>query len=290
MSIDLVVGGRLQGTKYFVFSGGEVQLELPPIDKSANLINVVSRIQSSDDLMQLILASEVLARNNQRAYKRLVLPYFPYARQDRIMKPNEAFSLKSFANIINSLKFDEVVTYDTHSSVTDALVDRITIIEQHEIVHRYLGLQEFIETSRPILIAPDAGAVKKAVKISNQIGTPLIVAHKTRDVLTGAVNIAGVSEIGLPANKDCLIVDDICDGGATFILLAKYLREQVGVGQIALYVTHGIFSKGYEVFKGLIDRIYITDTFIAKEYPLPNQVPVFTHKIQYEGYHANPNG
>jgi ribose-phosphate pyrophosphokinase len=62
----------------------------------------------------------------------------------------------------------------------------------------------------------------------------------------------------------CLIVDDICDGGATFVALARKLRE-AGAIEVSLFVTHGIFSKGKDL-EG-IDNIYTTGSFTGKVYP-----------------------
>ena len=47
----------------------------------------------------------------------------------------------------------------------------------------------------------------------------------------------------------------ICDGGASFIHLGAKLKEQ-GAAKVVLYATHGIFSKGKEVFAGTVDEVY----------------------------------
>jgi len=62
------------------------------------------------------------------------------------------------------------------------------------------------------------------------------------------------------SGKTCIIVDDICDGGRTFITLSRKLKEQ-GAAKVLLYVTHGIFSQGVDVLKGYIDQIFTTNSF-----------------------------
>ena len=70
-----------------------------------------------------------------------------------------------------------------------------------------------------------------------------------------------------------MIVDDICDGGRTFTALATELRN-ITSGPIFLYVTHGIFSHGLDVFKGLIDKIYVANPFpgVDMSHPLIKKV------------------
>ena len=71
----------------------------------------------------------------------------------------------------------------------------------------------------------------------------------------------------LPINKDVVIVDDICDGGATFINIAKEVKNQYKnvdkhcQGKIYLIVTHGIFSKGFKELSKYFDGVYCTNSY-----------------------------
>lgn len=260
----------------FVFSGGEVQTKLSLNNRQP--IKLIHRIQSSDNLMALMMAGEILNRSRPPG-KSAIIPYFPYARQDRITEYDVAFSLKVAAHLINLIGFDEVVSCDVHSDVTPALVNHMRVISQFDIVTKhYPALYRQISDSIDVIVAPDAGAYKKASAIARFFKLPLVIGHKVRDVATGEITHTEVE--GTCLNKNCMIVDDICDGGKTFTELAKALRN-AGAQRVELYVTHGIFSKGYEVFAGLIDRIWTTDTFIPKTYPMPHEVPSFTINLPY---------
>lgn len=266
-------------TKSFVFSGGELQVGVPDffIESAESLyldLLLFARIQSSDDLMRLVLAREALQQGRQKSLS-LFVPYFPYARQDRVMNVGEAFSLKAVARIINSLGFDEVTTCDPHSDVTAALVDRLTVIPQATLVRSINGIGTLNSDNGAnlVIVSPDAGAMKKAFEVSRSLNRELVCASKVRDTKTG--EISGV-EINSSVDLDCrsaLIVDDICDGGRTFIELAKVLRE-CGAAKVYLYVTHGIFSKGLGVFEGLIDAVYTTNSFLSEPVLAPEQQPV----------------
>lgn len=267
-------------TKSFTFPGGEIQVQIPGLPGVLDgHVSVLARLQSTDDVLRLLLTAEVLSRV-QRGWKRLVVPYFPYARQDRVMQHGEAFSLKVIAALINSLGFDEVVTCDPHSDVTSALVHRIRTIPQVDLLVAHEDIGRIIHSGVTI-VSPDAGATKKALAVAGHYRLPLLTASKVRDVATGAVTHTEVNGGPARVGRDTLIVDDICDGGRTFIELAKVLRE-AGAQRVYLYVTHGIFSQGLGVFAGLIDGIYTTDSFhsdhIHDRLPYP---PLHVSRIQF---------
>jgi ribose-phosphate pyrophosphokinase len=112
------------------------------------------------------------------------------------------------------------------------------------------------------VVSPDAGSEKRAGRVAKRFGLPVIYGYKVRDVTTGALSGFGVQEI--PADlkdKPLLVVDDICDGGGTFLGLGEKLKEQGA--RADLYVTHGLFTKGTGVLSKVYDNIYTTDTVIA---------------------------
>lgn len=260
----------------FNFSGGEIQTELS-VDKHSHL-KLLHRIQSSDDFMALLMASEIIGRTKPIG-KSLILPYFPYARQDRVTKREVSFSLKVAAKLIDDLGYDEVISYDVHSDVTAALVSNMRIISQAEIITQHFPeLDTFIKSDITAIIAPDAGAAKKAGAVSRAYKLPLFQATKVRDISTGEIKETKIYDD--VRNYECLIIDDICDGGRTFTELAKVLRDS-GASKIYLYVTHGIFSKGYDVFNGLIDGLYSTDSFIPLSLPQARQVPLIVSQLNY---------
>ena len=191
------------------------------------------------------------------------MPYIPYGRQDRSCYRGEAFSLNVFAKIINSYEFDNVHTMLPHSSKSLELIDNINQSMLNTEWDRFvIDMTKMYEDI--VLIQPDRGASER-IDIIGHILKPkeVIRFDKNRDPNTG--NIIGMeyaSIFGKPdvRGKVCLIYDDICDGGRTFIEIAKILREDAPY-QIILATPHGIFSKGFGVFDHLIDMIITTNTF-----------------------------
>ena len=181
------------------------------------------------------------------------LGYMPFSRYDRSMFKNDAFSLKLVCNMINDMKFDRVIVRDPHSNVTELLLNNIVIIPQEECIMAY----SFDFKSRyDAIVSPDAGALKKIEKVAKRLDfdfTKIINCGKVRDIKTG--NIIRTDVYDNVQDKKLLLVDDICDGGRTFIQLAKILKEK-GAKSVDLYVTHGMFFYGFDVLYEEIDNIY----------------------------------
>lgn len=230
-----------------VFSGGEVQVR---IDSFRYFIQatIEAHIRSSEDLMELLLVTDALRRYGCKELS-LIMPYIPYARQDRVCTPGEALSIKVFADLINAQYYEEVKVWDPHSDVATALLNNCYAVHCLDFVAKIP-----LDMANITLVAPDAGAAKKVMTVSQKLGAHFLQATKIRDASTGEITGTDIQGV-LLASAHYLIVDDICDGGRTFIELAKVLK-QAAPAIVDLYVTHGIFSKGFAVFDGLIDTIY----------------------------------
>lgn len=275
--IQVTVNGKRHDVTGFTFPGGELQVRFDGLASGLDGdLTVHARIQSADGLVRLLLTHEIISRLHRSGRRTLVIPYFPYARQDRVMQPGDAFSLKAVARLINSLGFDEVVVCDPHSDVTPALIEKVRVVPQVDLVASHDRLREQLSDEHTVIVAPDAGAAKKAFAVAQRFVQPLITASKVRDEATGDIIRTEVPASQWLVGQDAVIVDDICDGGRTFIELAKVLRTQ-GAARVFLYVTHGIFSQGLGVFAGLIDAVFTTDSFLSRDVESPHQSPVPLH-------------
>lgn len=248
--------------KFFRFSGGECHVSVEGIRIGAQ-VELLAYLYSSDDVMSLLLAVDAIRRVNPHALIDLQIPYMPYARQDRVCNEGEALSIKVMASLINGLNCHSVTILDPHSDVTAALIERVRIVLQSELVSRFGEVKELLQSNEVTLLAPDAGAEKKVRAVANTllaegIESDVAYASKSRDVRTGHIIKTNIP--GDVAGKNYLIVDDICDGGGTFINLARELKAQ-GSEDIYLYVTHGIFSKGLEPLKEVLSHVYCQHSF-----------------------------
>ena len=246
-------GDELQ-FQHFTFSGGEPHIKIFSESEKIGGVVVTHRIKSFNDLGLLCLAADALRRMGAEL-EELIIPYFPSARQDRVMVKGEALSVKIYSDIINSLHFKRVLIFDVHSEVTAALLEECVAISNHKFIERVvkeLGGDLY-------LVSPDGGALKKIYKVSEALGGIAVVeCSKSRDVKTGELTGFKVYNEDL-RGKDCLIVDDICDGGGTFTGLAAELKRK-NAGRLYLAVSHGIFSKGFDSLR-CFEKIFSTDSF-----------------------------
>ena len=194
----------------------------------------------------------------------LYLPYIPNARQDRVKTNEDIFTLKYFAEIINSLKFKKVYSIDPHSSVSEALINNIEVVSPKFFIDQTLIN---INVDDILMFYPDEGAMKR---YSGLVSKPYAFGIKKRNWETGKIeglDVAGaVNQI---AGKDILIVDDICSRGGTFYHSAKKLKE-LGANKIYLYVTHceNTILEGDLLTSGLIEKVYTTNSIFTKEHEM----------------------
>lgn len=239
----------------FLFAGGEPHIRFKPADLAPlESITITHRVQSFEDFGLLLLAVDALQRADVNHIE-VVLPYFPGARQDRVMVAGEPLTVKVYADLLNALNLRRVTVYDAHSEVTPAVLNQARTINNHRFIAQVL---EQINVEH--LVSPDGGALKKIYKLSAFLGGKHVVeGSKIRDVRTGQLSGFQVFCDDLEGT-DCLIVDDICDGGGTFMGLAQTLKDK-GVGRLYLAVSHGIFRRGVDDLSKHFETIFTTDTF-----------------------------
>lgn len=247
------------------FSGGEVHMTLDEGQEVGTDVSVLVTGSANCDVMKIIQIADILKRNG--AYHLiLVLPYHYYSRQDRATTKNSSHALKLFTEAV-APHYDVLVTYDMHSYIAEEFnewdTDCCQLAETAPAAHLGFCLGK---RQPDIICAPDAGACIKIHDLVNNIPeayhalTPVVIeASKKRDPKTGALSDPEVLSGEDLTGKHVLIFDDICDGGYTFIQLAKVLRAR-GVTKIGLAVSHGIFSKGVDELNKYFDYIETTDS------------------------------
>lgn len=218
---------------------------------------ITHRIRSMDDLMLILQATDALRRTKKVDKIDLFIPYLPFARQDRVMVPGEPLSIKIIADIINSQNYNKVTFFDVHSEVSLALINNSVSIPNYKFVMNSL----LSAGSSYRIVCPDTGASKKINDLCKYLKytDEIIMCNKVRDITTGEIKRVDVFSEETLQPEDLYIVDDICDGGGTFILTAEKLKQKWSWVKVNLIVSHGIFSKG-TTLPG-IDKIYCTNSF-----------------------------
>lgn len=218
--------------------------------------------ENNEELLAVyFLAKHVRASGAEQLV--LNMPYIPNARQDRVKGKEDVFTLKYFADMINSLHFEKVQVLDAHSYVSLALLDRVEQRSPKPFIEEAVRRVEDAEGREPVLFYPDEGACKR---YGSMLSKPYCFGIKKRDWETGEIRGLDVmGDTGMLQGSVVLMIDDICSFGGTFLHSAGRLREQ-GAEKIYLYVSHceENIVRG-ELLKGdLIERVYTTNS-IARD-------------------------
>lgn len=227
---------------------------------------LVVSIRSFDDLF---LASQAKLIHPELTHLRI--NYLLAGRCDRRFSPGEALDLKIVCDYINSMGWESISILKPHSKktlellqagsystdLTDNLIRscRDHIFEQGDRIDTICH------------VSPDEGASKWIDQYNLR---NLIQGQKKRDADGKVTGVDFGSQLLRPEIADCknfVIIDDLCDGGATFIAIAKEIHLQAPQAKVYLVVTHAIFSKGLEPFEGHIEKIFCTNSFADFDHP-----------------------
>lgn len=247
MSVSLYAKSRNIAFESWKFPVGEIGVKITGEIDPTELHFVKINFQSNDDIFVALNLVDALERVGvAKRNIKLDIPYFPYSRQDRVCHAGESFALKVAFDILATAGV-RIYTRDMHSNAYLDFPPIVHNTKQHELA---LGLPEY-----DLLVGPDAGSMKKVSLVSKQHNTPYIALNKRR--------VGRSIEIDVPITENPIkgrvcIVDDLCDGGGTFIAAAKAIRDASDgeISTLDLYVTHGFCTAGIDKLKAVFDNIY----------------------------------
>jgi len=229
--------------KPFNFPAGEAHTKITENLEVSKVEFAVLQFETGtihDDLFQLAVWSNTLKKVSPETRRVAIMPYFPGARADR----GDHTDIEAYVNFLKPLELDQLIVFDIHSQIGAELLSgsaRSIRYVYPEDLFKETYAKTFLPTYEAV-IAPDAGAALRAREVADVLGIPALTATKTRDPenghLSDFVAPAGIDD---DDDKKYLIVDDICDGGGTFMGLAEALG--LYSTQLDLYVSHGVFSK-----------------------------------------------
>ncbi|MBR1823028.1 MAG: ribose-phosphate pyrophosphokinase-like domain-containing protein, partial [Ruminococcus sp.] len=208
----------------------KIDIDMPAENVTCRLI---WKYENETELVQLMYIAKHL-RQQGITNVELIMPYLPNARMDRVKDSSEVFTLKWFCEVINSLGFDKVEVLDVHSSVGEALLDRIAVKTPEAYIRQAMESAR-IDKDNDLVFFPDEGSCKRYSAFIPQYGN-VGFGLKKRDWKTGKIlgfDIHG----GSPEGRNVFIIDDICSYGGTVYHAALKLKE-LGCKDIYAYFTH----------------------------------------------------
>jgi ribose-phosphate pyrophosphokinase len=265
-------------------SNNPLYIGLIDIAESNETIEIVSRFNSFLDLELILCATQCL---RLRGINNIVLtiPYFLGGRSDRVFTDDGIHYIRDIvAPIINSQNYKMVRVLDPHSDVIQACIKNF---KELQTSFRIKSFQSFLTDNQKtisdiLFVIPDSGAKKKFFTLDiyqyiKRIGGDIniVSADKMRDIKTGNIISTVINIPEEYKNKDIFIIDDICDGGRTFIELANKIKENGHQGTMNLMVTHGIFSKGIDIVAEYFDNIYTTNSIQEIKHNKVTQFNIF---------------
>ena len=216
---------------------------------------------ANDHVMELLITIDALRRGSAKRIS-AIMPYYGYARQDRKSGPRTPISAKLVANLISIAGADRALMVDLHAGQIQGFFD----IPTDNLFAAPVFIKDIktkFKSSNTIIVSPDVGGVVRARAIAKRVECDLAIIDKRREK-------AGISEvmniIGDVKNKDCILIDDICDTAGTLTNAAFALKKS-GAKSVFSYTTHGVLSKPAveRINNSPIDKMIITDSILAND-------------------------
>lgn len=257
----------------FSYPAGERQVRLTAegiaLVAKGEGVTVRAVLRSPQDIIDLALLKDAMERSRRSPIYKwtedqhiLELPYLPYSRADRCFMDGDCHGLATFAQLLFSMSWQKIVTLDVHNvDAARAWIGELTIEPADNYIR--MAVERFCQQhklSALTVVLPDEGAANRYAIPSHygcnihDISIETVCCTKKRDAATGVLSGFKVPMVNGPA----MIVDDLCDGGGTFLGIGSQLLRTKPLG---LYVTHGIFSRGLTNLRQIFDNIYTTDSY-----------------------------
>ena len=238
------------------FSDGEIQVNIEESVRGYDVYIIQSTsFPVNNHLMELLIMVDACVRASAHSIN-VVLPYFGYARQDRIASPREPLTAKLVANMLVKAGVDRVLTLDLHAVQVQGFFDiPVDNIYATPILTHDASKQHF---ENLIVVSPDIGGVVRARAVAKMLNCDLAIIDKRRP----KANVAEVMNIiGDVSGKTCLMVDDMIDTANTLCKAASALKER-GAERVLAYATHPVFSGAAieRLNSSDIDQVVVTDS------------------------------
>lgn len=238
------------------FSDGEFNFQIEENARGADVFIVQPTCPPTDqNLMELLIMLDAFRRSSAERVT-AVIPYFGYARSDKKDKPRVPIASKLMANLIATAGAQRVLTVDLHASQIQGFFDiPVDHLFAAPIIVDYFQKNPI---ENMIVVAPDTGGAERARAYAKRLNTGLALCDKRRE----RANVAEVMNIvGTVKDKNCLIIDDMCDTAGTICKVADALHNN-GANEIYACFTHGVLSgRAIENLRAsYLKKIIVTNT------------------------------
>ncbi|MBD3359673.1 MAG: ribose-phosphate diphosphokinase [Candidatus Buchananbacteria bacterium] len=254
-----------------LFSNGEIYLQIKNRVRGKTVHILGSTYLPHDNLIEFLILINALKENGAKKIT-AIIPYFSYARQDKIDQPGSPIAAKLIAGLFKKAGVNQFVTIDIHSKRNQKFLGPdLTNLNPLNMFADHI--RKNISLTNTIIVAPDNGAKPRAKKLAKLLNNlPVLVLQKTRP----KQNVAKILEFKKNiAGKNIIMTDDMIDTAGTITAACQQLKRHK-VKNIHIFATHGILSDPAikRIQKAPIKKVIITDT-----YPIPKAKQIKKIKI-----------
>jgi ribose-phosphate pyrophosphokinase len=227
-------------TSAYEFANGEIFVRFEESVRGCDAFVLQSHATPINTwVMEQLLMVDALKRASAKRIT-VVMPFYPYARQDKKHRGREPISARLIADLFKTAGADRLMSVDLHTAQIQGFFDgpvdhlfALPLLADH-VAERYAG--------QPLaVVAPDSGRVRVAERWTDRLGgCPLAFIHKTRDPLIPNQVVAN-RVVGDVEGRTCIIVDDMIDTGGTITKAAEVLFN-AGAADVVVAATHGVLS------------------------------------------------
>lgn len=222
-------------------------------------------LDPDEHLMELFLMCQA-AKLSFAKYVHVILPNFPYARQDRVAHWREPISAKLVAHLLEEAGADHVMTLSLHSDQIQGFFSvPVDVLDARQIFAKYIKGKKIQD---PVIVSPDVGGAKLAKVFADVVGAELAIMHKTRPEHNEAEILDIVGDI---EGKTCILYDDMIDTAGTLVKAKDALVERGANPDVYAAATHGIFSGPAieRLAAANFTEVIVTDTMPVEENAFP---------------------
>ncbi|MCX5045519.1 ribose-phosphate diphosphokinase [Aldersonia sp. NBC_00410] len=190
-------------------------------------------------LMEQLIMIDALKRGSAKRIT-AVLPFYPYARQDKKHRGREPISARLVADLLKTAGADRIITVDLHTDQIQGFFDG-PVDHMHAQGQLAQHVRNGYGMEHVTVVSPDSGRVRVAEKWADALdGAPLAFIHKTRDPLVPN-QVKSNRVVGEVEGRTCILIDDMIDTGGTIAGAVRVLKE-AGAGDVVIAATHGVLS------------------------------------------------
>lgn len=268
--IAFKLGLSLSAVEVTHFADGEIMVRSLESVRDANVYIIQSTCPPvTENLMEVLIFTDALKRSSAHEIN-VIIPYFGYARQDRMARPREPITAKLIADLLTAAGIKRIITIDVHTLQIQGFfsvpVEIMSVLPMfgHHIRQKIEDMG--IDMNEVVVVSPDHGSALRARDLASLLPHAMLALVDKRRPAPNQAEVSAL--IGSVKNKVAIIVDDIVDTGGTMVAASQLLKQE-GARQILGYATHGVFSRDAldQIAASPIEQLTITDTIEHPDIP-----------------------